>query len=183
MKKILTLAVFLPTAAMAHPGHFGGNLFLIGLEHPVSGSDHILAMLAVGLWAAGLGGRALWAMPVTFVSAMLLGGFIGATGLAIPMIEPMILGSIIILGAALALALRLPMPIMLAMVGLFGAVHGFAHGAEGPSTGIAIYALGFAVATLALHLVGIVIGRIATGLTMRATGIALMAGGLVLALA
>lgn len=183
MKKILIPALFLPSAALAHPGHFGDNLFMTGLMHPLSGTDHILAMIAVGLWAAGLGGRAVWALPVSFVAAMVLGGVMGASGLTIPMTEPMILGSVIILGAALALALRLPMPIMLAMVGLFGAAHGFAHGVEGPSSGLAIYALGFAGATVALHLLGMGIGRIATALMMRGAGLAVMAGGLVLAMA
>lgn len=182
MKKILIPALLLPSAAFAHAGHIDGNAFLSGLNHPISGADHVLAMLAVGLWAAGLGGRALWALPASFVSAMVVGGALGAFGVALPMVEPMILASIIVLGAAVGLALRLPLPAMLAAVALFGAAHGFAHGAEGPSTGLAIYAFGFGAATMALHLAGIAIGRGVPALILRASGAAVASAGLALAL-
>lgn len=183
MKKILIPALLLPSAAFAHAGHIDGNTFFAGLSHPMSGADHVLAMLAVGLWAAGLGGRSVWALPISFVSAMIVGGALGALGIALPMIEPMILASIIVLGAAVGLALRLPLPAMLAAVALFGAAHGFAHGAEGPSTGLALYALGFGAATMALHLLGIAIGRGLPALILRASGAAVATAGLALALA
>jgi len=182
-KKILIPARLLPSAAFAHVGHVHGDAFMAGLSHPMSGADHVLAMLAVGLWAAGLGGRAIWALPVSFVGAMLVGGSLGAMGFAIPMVEPMILASIIVLGAAVGLALRLPLGVMLGAVALFGAAHGYAHGVEGPSAGLGLYAMGFAAATMALHLAGIALGRGLPALALRGAGLAVATSGLALALA
>ncbi|MDZ7905470.1 MAG: HupE/UreJ family protein [Cypionkella sp.] len=186
MKKLFPLSVIvalLPVAAHAHTGLFGGHVWAAGLAHPISGADHVLAMVAVGLWAAALGGRALWALPAAFVAAMVLGGALGVVGADLQMIEPMILASIIILGAAVALALRAPMPLILLATAVFGAAHGYAHGVEGPSTGLGVYTLGFATATLALHLVGIALARALPAFALRGTGLAVASTGLILALA
>lgn len=175
--------VMLPTAAMAHPGHEAG--LVAGMLHPLGGADHVLAMLAVGLWAAQSGGRAVWAAPAAFVGAMLLGGVLGAAGVAVPAVEPMILASVVVLGALVALALRLPLAAALPVVALFGAAHGWAHGAEAPAGGMAAYAAGFGAATLALHGAGLLAGfalrrlaglRLLGGVT-AAAGLALVVGG------
>ncbi|MBL9062107.1 HupE/UreJ family protein [Tabrizicola sp.] len=180
MKRILIAALSLcPLPAMAHGLHDSGT-FLAGALHPVGGLDHVLAMIAVGLLAAQLTGRALWALPVTFVTAMLLGGAVGAAGLPFPLVEPMILASIVILGVLVALACPLPLPALVAMVALFGGAHGWAHGAEGPATGLALYALGFAGATAALHLVGIALGRGLPALALRGLGAGAAVAGLAL---
>lgn len=174
------LLVAMPAAVLAHEGH--GSGFLSGLGHPVGGMDHLLAMLAVGLWAAMLGGRALWALPLAFVGAMLAGGMLGLAGLPLPGVEPMILASVVLLGVAAALALRLPPGWAALAVAAFGLFHGHAHGAEGPETGLALYAAGFALATMGLHLVGLAIGlalnRLAGSGTLRLLGVGTALGGL-----
>lgn len=183
--RILPLALMIllvPSLALAHPGHDSGT-FLAGAGHPLGGLDHVLAMIAVGLLAAQAGGRALWALPVTFVGAMLAGGMLGFAGVALPAVEPAILASIIVLGALVALAARLPLTALVPMVALFGLAHGWAHGAEGPAEGLALYALGFALATAALHGAGIALGRTLSGLALRGLGGAAALGGLALALA
>ncbi|MFV0303256.1 MAG: HupE/UreJ family protein [Paracoccus sp. (in: a-proteobacteria)] len=165
MKRVLTtLFVLAPAAALAHPGHHdhvhehGG--FLGGMAHPVGGADHLLAMIALGLLAAQLGGRALWALPVSFVGSMLAGGMLGYLGIGFPAVEPMILASVIILGALVAMAARPPLTVLLPGVILFGLAHGWAHGAEGPTVGMAAYAGGFALMTMGLHLAGIGTGKL-----------------------
>lgn len=187
MKRLITrlipAAALLPSAALAHPGHSHDvGQFLHGLMHPVGGADHLLAMVALGLLAAQLGGRAVWALPVTFVGAMLAGGMLGAFGIAMPAVEPMILASVVILGVMVAMAVRLPLAVLLPAVALFGAAHGWAHGAEGPASGLALYAAGFALATMALHLAGIGLGRLlARGPELRVLGGGTTAAGLALA--
>lgn len=185
MKRLLLAAAFLPSAALAHPGHVHDEgQFLHGVMHPVGGADHLLAMVALGFLAAQLGGRAVWALPLTFVGAMLAGGALGAMGVALPAVEPMILASVVILGVLVAMAARLPLAALVPMVALFGAAHGWAHGAEGPATGLALYAAGFALATLALHLAGIGFGRLlAWGLELRVLGGGTALAGLALAVA
>ena len=183
-KLTLAFALLAPTAALAHSGHEAGS-FVVGMVHPVSGLDHMLAMVAVGLWASQIGGRAFWAAPLAFVAAMLLGGVIGAAGLSFPAVEPMILASIVLLGALVALAVRLPLGAALPLLAMFGAAHGWAHGAEGPVTGMLAYAAGFAAVTVALHGAGLMAGlalqrlaglRFLGGLT-AAAGLALAVGG------
>lgn len=174
---VLILAV--PALAMAHPGHEAGDAFASGLGHPVGGLDHVLAMVGVGLWAATTGGRALWAMPLAFVLAMLGGGVAGALGVPFPAVEPMILASIVLLGVAVALALRPPLPLALGGIALFGLAHGHAHGAEGPVSGMALYALGFVLATAALHGAGLLAGLGLARLNSRAARA--MGGGTALA--
>ncbi|WP_026155587.1 HupE/UreJ family protein [Paracoccus sp. N5] len=180
MRKTLAvlLPLALPGAALAHPGHADGTPFAAGLAHPWGGGDHLLAMVAIGLWAASLGGRAVWALPLAFVSAMVAGGALGAAHLALPLVEPVILASTILVGAAVALALRPPLHLALPVVAVFGLMHGYAHGAEGPGHGFAAYVAGFALATGALHLAGIALGRLAL---VRWLGAATAAAGLVVA--
>lgn len=183
MKRLLLAAMLLPSAALAHPGHVADSgQFMHGLAHPVGGADHLLAMVALGLLAAQLGGRAVWALPLTFVAAMVAGGAMGAAGIGFPAVEPMILASVVIFGVLVAMAARLPMAVLLPMVAVFGAAHGWAHGAEGPATGLVLYAAGFALATMALHLAGIAFGRLLSrGPEMRVLGGGTTLAGLVLA--
>jgi urease accessory protein len=180
MKRSLSiLMILVPTAALAHPGH--GTGFLAGLGHPLTGIDHLLAMLAIGLWAANLGGRSVWVLPLAFVTALTLGGVIGhAVGVELPGVEQGILGSLMVLGVATALAWRAPFGAALAAVTLFGAVHGLAHGAESPAD-FPVFAAGFVLASCALHAAGLILGRsVRMARTMGAltalAGVALAAG-------
>ena len=163
--RLLPLLVFflLPTLAQAHPGipgHTHG--FANGLAHPLTGLDHLCAMVAVGLWAAQRGGRALWLVPSVFVSVMVLGGALGMAAVPIPFVEPGIVASVLVLGVLIAAAVRLPLAVSLLVVGVFAVFHGYAHGAEMPATASGLaYGLGFAAATASLHLVGIGLGLLA----------------------
>jgi len=174
----LTLAAV--SAASAHTGHGSPGGFLHGLEHPVGGFDHLLAMLAVGLWAAQTGGRALWLVPLTFVSVMALGGILGMAGIVVPFTEGGILVSVLGLGVLIAAAVRMPIGASMAIVAFFALFHGAAHGAEIPpqTSGLA-YALGFMVSTAALHVAGITAGiltqKISAPVLTRCAG-ALVAG-------
>jgi urease accessory protein len=156
------LALLAPAAAFAHTGH-GMTSFWAGLLHPLSGADHVLAMVAVGLWASMAGGRSAWAAPTAFVGAMLLGGALTVAGAVVPGVEPMILASVIVLGAMVGLAVPLPAAVALPVIAVFGLMHGAAHGMEGPSSGLAFYAAGFALATSGLHLAGLAAGAALTG--------------------
>lgn len=174
MKTHLTLGalalVLSPAAALAHDGHAAG--FLGGILHPLTGADHLLAMLAVGLWAGALGGRAVLALPAAFVGALASGAALGTAGLALPMVEPGILASVIILGALAALALRLPLSVAVAGVACFGLLHGMAHGAEmaGP---FAPFAAGFIATSLVLHAAGLGLGRWSGAARLLGAGTAL----------
>lgn len=161
-RALLTLAALLPTAALAHTGAGAhGSPFVSGLAHPVFGADHLLAMVAVGLFAAMSGGAARLAYPASFLGAMILGGALGYGGAALPAVEPAILASVIILGAVIALAARPPLALACGVIALFGVAHGYAHGLEGPALGGALYGAGFALSTAALHLAGLLIGSAA----------------------
>jgi urease accessory protein len=147
--------------ALAHvrPGETIG--FLSGLEHPISGLDHIIAMVSVGLWGAQLGAPAVWLLPVTFPLIMAVGGFFGLIGVPLPGTEIGIALSGVLLGAAVLLAWRPPLYCAAALVGMFGLYHGHAHGAElPPGQSALLYSLGFIFATGFLHLTGITIGLI-----------------------
>lgn len=147
----------MPGVAGAHPGHgemVGG--LLAGMLHPLSGLDHIVAMVAVGLWAAQLGARAVLVLPVTFPLVMVLGGMLGAFGGPIPDIEVAIAISVIALGVLVAFSIRFSLAAAGALVAVFALCHGYAHGVELPMTVNAIaYSVGFVVATAALHTLGI----------------------------
>ena len=155
----LALAAALPTLALAHPGH-GANDALAGWLHPFTGFDHLLAMFAVGLWAARLGRGAVWTLPIVFPVAMAVGAMVAIQGVALPAIEPMIAMSVIALGVLVAAAVRLPLMASAMLVGLFAIFHGYAHASEAPASPTMIpYALGFIASTIALHASGIAAGR------------------------
>ena len=185
MKKtafLFAALLFAPALAHAHTGLGDTHGFTHGFEHPLFGLDHLLAMIAVGLWAAQAGGRALWAVPLTFVSVMALGGALGIAGVPVPLVEQGIATSVLLLGLLIALAVRLPLGFSIPLVGLFATFHGTAHGAEMPSdaSGLA-YAAGFILATAALHGVGIGLGiaiqRHTPAAVLRATGAAIAVAG------
>ena len=132
-------------AALAHTGLEHAVSFAAGFKHPWTGLDHMLAMVAVGLWAGLNGGRALWVWPAVFVSVMLAGGALGIAGVSIPMVEPGILASVIVLGLLVLAAAQLPVALGGALVAVFALMHGHAHGAGLPAQAAAgTYAAGFA---------------------------------------
>lgn len=180
--------VLAPSAAFAHAGHDAAGGFAHGFMHPVGGLDHVLAMVMVGLLAARIGGRAVFAVPASFVAMMIAGGFIGMSGLALPMGEAGIAASVLVLGALLAFAVAPSVAAAMALTGFFALFHGFAHGAEMPAAASAIsYAAGFVGATALLHACGIALamafdrlaGRAATriaGFAGALAGVALLGG-------
>jgi urease accessory protein len=158
------LVLALPVFAHAHPGHDGHDLtwsFSTGLGHPLSGWDHLLAMIAVGLWAALLGGRARWLVPAAFVGTMMIGAIGGRLGLSLPGIEQGIAASLLVLGLLIAFSVRLPAALSMGVVALFALFHGWAHGAEMPAmnTGLT-YGAGFVLATVLLHATGLGLGSL-----------------------
>ena len=156
------------SAALAHVGDHSHMGFAEGLLHPFSGLDHLLAMVAVGLWASQLGGRALWLLPLTFPVVMAAGAALGFGGVALPWVEIGIAASVLVLGAAVALTLRPSLAVSLPLIGLFAALHGYSHGVELPANASALtYAAGFIAATLVLHLIGIAIGFAANRMPVR----------------
>lgn len=168
------LLAVLPSTAFAHPAVFHTSPFLGGLAHPLSGLDHILAMIAVGLWAAQQGGRALRAWPTVFVGIMLLGGVLGMSGVVLPMIEPAIAASVLVLGLLVATAAALPVWAGAVLVALFALFHGNAHGLEAVSGGALAYAAGFTLSTALLHGAGLGAGLLAKApgreMALRACG-------------
>jgi urease accessory protein len=163
MKRFLQLAILAlclaPSAAVAHVGIGSTSGFAHGLMHPLSGLDHQLAMILVGLFAYQLGGRALWLVPLTFVSVMAIGGFLGVMGVPIPFVEVGIALSVVVLGAIVAIGVRAPLAIAMGAVGLFAIFHGHAHGSEMSLDASGLeYGVGFMLATVMLHAVGIGMG-------------------------
>jgi urease accessory protein len=152
-------ALLLLTApAFAHLDPADNGSFLAGFSHPLFGLDHILVMVAVGLWAAVIGGRALIVVPAAFVSTMVVGYLLSLTGLELPFVEPIILSSVVALGLLVAAAIRLPVAAGAVLVGLFALFHGYAHGGELGVAAAVPFGIGFAVATALLHAAGIGIG-------------------------
>jgi urease accessory protein len=175
-----------PEPALAHTGAEHALSFTSGLMHPFTGLDHMLAMVAVGLWAGLNGGRALWLWPVAFVGVMVLGGALGMTGVAVPMAEAGILASVVVLGLLVLAAARLPAAAGAILVAAFALMHGYAHGAELPSATVAAsYAAGFAAATAVLHAIGIGVAHGAGStngrLLVRGTGGLVAGAGVALA--
>jgi urease accessory protein len=168
------------SAAFAHPGHGGG--FLAGVAHPFTGLDHLLAMVAVGLWASQLGRRAMIALPLVFPAIMAAGAMLGMNGIMVPGVEIAILTSVVVLGAVVALDVRASLAVSVIVVGLFAMFHGYAHGVEIPAaTSPLLYGFGFVAATLALHGFGIALGvLVRRPLVMRTAGGAIAATGLLL---
>lgn len=148
--------VLFSASAFAHAGIGEPHGILSGLGHPFSGLDHLAAMLAVGLWAAQLGGRALWLVPLSFVSVTAMSGLLAMFAVPIPFIEGGITLSLLVLGLLIAAAIRLPVLASAAIVCVFAVFHGYAHGAEMPQNADTLaYAAGFILATALLHLSGI----------------------------
>lgn len=158
-RQLLPLCVAcLTSTAMAHTGQDAGghHAFISGLLHPWLGWDHLLAMLAVGIWAVQLGGRAVWVLPTTFVSSMLAGCSLEAWVLHVPMIESSIVVSVLLLGTLIAIGSRPPLAVAATLTGLCAVFHGAAHAAEVPAgASLVSFATGFAVATAALHATGV----------------------------
>jgi urease accessory protein len=168
MRAAATTVAFLSltAAASAHTGHGDVHGFVHGFKHPVGGLDHVLATVAVGLYAALLGGRALWLVPASFVGVMAIGGALGIAGIGVPFVEIGIALSIVVLGLAVALRLSIPTLAAMALVAFFAIFHGHAHGAEMPQDASGYsYAAGFMLATALLHAAGVAIGLIAGRLT------------------
>lgn len=157
---LIAIVLAYPDVAMAHTGDSSGGM-LSGFTHPINGFDHVLAMVAVGLWGAQLGNPAIWLWPVTFPLVMAIGGFCGLIGLAIPGIEIGIAASAIVMGAMIALEAKPKLIAAMIMVGLFAIFHGHAHGTELPEgeNGI-LYSIGFVIGTGLLHAAGIILGLV-----------------------
>ncbi|CAN7260549.1 HupE/UreJ family protein [Mesorhizobium sp. LjNodule214] len=177
MKRTALSAILLLAAAVPAYAHVGVGItssFTAGFMHPLSGLDHMTVMIAVGLWAALNGGKAIWAWPAAFVGVMLVGGALGMLHMPVPFVEPGILASVVALGLLVALAVDLPVSAGVAIIGLFALFHGHAHGTEVPeNAGGLEYMAGFAAATAMLHATGIAAGL---GLGVRFRGLARAAG-------
>jgi urease accessory protein len=144
------------TAAQAHPAISAADSFIARYAHPLSGLDHIVVMVAVGVCAALKGGRALWIWPAAFIGMVLVGALSGMAQAPLPFVEPAILASLILMGLVVAMAVNLPFWIGATLIGACALFHGHAHGAEMPETvGRLGYTAGFVVTTVALHLAGI----------------------------
>ena len=160
----IAITLLIPSVANAHTGVGDTHGFWHGLQQPVSGLDHILAMVSVGLWAARIGGKALWVVPSSFVLAMAGSSVLGHFGVPLPGVEQGILASDFILGLLLLFAARLPLALSAGIVGILAIFHGYAHGAEMPETASGlVYGLGFIIATATLHLTGVGIGLAIVG--------------------
>ena len=163
LARILTLAItstiMIPQFAFAHVGLGDAHGALHGFSHPLMGIDHLLAMVSVGLLAVNLGGRAIWAVPASFVVMMVLGGVLGITGFVLPLTEFGIGVSLLVLGMLITMAVRVPVSIAMTLAAASAIFHGFAHGAEMPenTTGF-MFASGFVIATALLHIFGILLG-------------------------
>lgn len=157
---IALMGLVFSTSAFAHTGHGDASGIIHGFMHPVSGLDHVLAMIAVGVLAFIIGGRTRLALPLSFMAAMLAGGALGMSGFALPMVEAGIGASIIVIAGLAVLGAPLPVWLTCGLVAFFGLFHGFAHGAEMPvdASGFA-YGAGFVTASALLHLTGLAFGQ------------------------
>ena len=181
----LALTVLLVSAlpALAHTGEGLSGGFLSGVTHPLFGPDHVVAMVAVGLWGAILGAPAIWVLPLVFPLVMAFGGALGVLGIPVPSVEIGIAASGLVLGLLVALWVRAPIWIAAVIVGVFAIFHGHAHGTELPDAANPFaYAIGFVLATGALHMVGIALGalhKVPKGdYVIRAAGVVIaLAGG------
>jgi urease accessory protein len=178
----LAAFVAVTAPAAAHTGHASLVGFTSGFLHPVTGLDHVLAMVAVGLLSALLGGRALWLVPGSFIAAMLIGGALGWSGAALPLVELAIVASVVVLGIVVATARRMPVAVAMALAAAFAVFHGHAHGTEMPAAVSGLtYALGFLSATALLHAVGLAVGLGTERMAQGAGRIAVRTGGGVIA--
>jgi len=176
------LALMMPAAALAHPGHGG---FGAGLVHPLTGWDHLLAMLAIGMLAVKIGGRAVWLLPLSFVSALAVGGILGVAEATVGPVETVVAASLVVLGGLLAARMTLPLVVAMGIAVFFGLFHGFAHGLEAGATP-GVFLLGMTLASAVLHGVGIALMRygqaVWAGRLIRLAGVGIaLAGGSLLA--
>jgi len=176
LRCLVISAVLFSPDAFAHNPLSQSLSFSAGLRHPLTGLDHLLAMLTVGLWCVTRGGRAVWLWPVTFIGFMLLGFTVAGTGLPVPYVEAAVSSSVVILGLCVALAVKAPAWLGAGLVGLFAFFHGHAHGSEAVSPQLVSYAAGLVLATVVIQAAGIGLGRAA----QRAYGLSALrlAGGL-----
>jgi urease accessory protein len=180
---ILLLVAVQPLAAHTTGGAIGG--LGSGLGHPFIGLDHLLAMLAVGMWAYQLGGSSMWKVPLAFVLTLLVGASIGLTGLSLPFIEPVIAASVMVFGLLIAMRSRVTPVLASMLVALFALFHGYAHGIEMPLAASPLtYVAGFSLATIGLHGLGVmlayVIHRTTNTMLLRVGGFGLAGTGLLL---
>ena len=153
------LGILSPEVSFAHTGEGLTGGFISGFTHPILGWDHVVAMVAVGLWGAFLGSPAIWLLPIVFPMVMAFGAVLGILGIPVPAVEAGIAGSAVVLGLLIVLKARLPLWIAALIVAVFAIFHGYAHGTELPeATNAFAYAIGFVVATGLLHLLGIAFG-------------------------
>jgi urease accessory protein len=183
MRAVTLLTALCAQSAFGHVLQGEAYGFITGFLHPISGADHVLAMVAVGLWGAQLGAPAIWVLPVAFPLVMAMGGMLGFLGVPIPGVEYGIAASAIVLGAAVAFEVRPSLVIAALVVGCFAIFHGHAHGTELPAGQSALlYSMGFVIATGCLHAVGIGIGtahRWTWGRQLlRSAGTVVAAGGI-----
>lgn len=182
---LLAALAFTAPPALAHPNTGLGVGFVSGFTHPLTGIDHILAMVAVGIWGTQLGKPAIWLLPVTFPLVMSFGGVLGVRGVPLPGVETGVAASAVVLGLMIVLAARPPIAVAAVIVGAFAIFHGYAHGVELPKAAYPLaYGVGFVLSTGLLHLTGIAIGLIErwpVGLrTLRAVGAGISAVGVYL---
>jgi urease accessory protein len=180
---LVVAALIVATPATAHTGDIAGG-FAGGFTHPLFGPDHVVAMVAVGLWGAFLGAPAIWLLPIVFPLVMAFGGVLGIAGMPLPYVEVGIAISAIVLGAMVAIAARPPLWFAAILVGAFAIFHGHAHGTELPAASDATaFSIGFVVATGLLHLCGIAFGLLAQTrrgrLAVQAAGVSIALAGLV----
>ena len=190
----LTIAALASTSVLAHPGHpeslmSASMSFGAGFSHPFSGVDHLLAMLAVGLWAAQNKRSAMWVLPLAFPLMMVVGALLAFSGMSIPAAESGIAASVAVLGLLIAFAVRMPLWASTVVVSLFAVFHGYAHGSELPhGSSAALYGIGFVLATALLHAAGLGLGLFAgkqmadkmvrvDGIGIAAVGAYLLAAG------
>jgi urease accessory protein len=180
---VIAAVTLWPAVAWAHTDSGEAAGFLTGVRHPVSGLDHVLAMIAVGLWGAQLGIPALWLLPVAFPMMMAFGGMFGLMGLPLPGVEMGIAASAVVLGVAVLAEARPPLLVALAVVAVFAVFHGHAHGTELPEgqSGL-LYSMGFVIATGLLHGLGIGIGSVhrwgAGRVALRVAGAVVLGAGI-----
>ncbi len=160
-KALVTCLALFPAVVFAHAPDvaIAGGGFMKGFLHPILGYDHLIAMVAVGLWGAFLGDRALWLLPIVFPSIMAVGAAVGILGVTLPLVEFVIALSGVVLGALIVLKFRAPLAIAIVLVGVFALFHGYAHGLEMPAEmSVLTYGAGFVVGTGLLHMIGIGLG-------------------------
>lgn len=179
---ILTIALLVSDLARAHFSEGATGGFLAGVLHPISGLDHLLAMVSIGIWGATLGRPLIWILPIAFPMMMVVGGVLGISGIYLPYVESGIATSVVVLGLAIACAWRAPVVIALLIVSVFGIFHGYAHGVELPTSGSpSDFVAGFVVCTGTLHVAGIGLGTVngypAGRLFLRLTGTVIASSG------